>query len=151
MIFIIALFISYKNNDTRENYTHCHSHLGYFFFFLFTATHSAYISSWAMGRITASAPAPSHNHSRDLWGIWAASVTYAAACSNTGSLTHWVKPEIEPTSSGTLCQVLSPLSHGRNSWGIFQYPHFPLFRVVIGLHLPPHWSSIWSCDFQENC
>ena len=28
--------------------------------------------------------------------IWAASVTYATASSNTGHLTHWVRPGIEP-------------------------------------------------------
>ena len=31
--------------------------------------------------------------------IWATSVTYAAIWSNTGSLTHWARPGIEPTSS----------------------------------------------------
>ena len=53
-------------------------------------------------------------------GIWAASVTYAA-CSNTRSLTHWVRPEFKPTSSQTLCLGLNPLSHSGNSldW-IFQ-------------------------------
>ena len=31
--------------------------------------------------------------------IPAASATYTAVCGNTGSLTHWVRPGIEPTSS----------------------------------------------------
>ena len=35
------------------------------------------------------------------------SATYAAACSNTRSSTHWVRPGIEPTSSWTLCWVLT--------------------------------------------
>ena len=34
--------------------------------------------------------------------IWAVPANYAAACSNTGSLTHWVRPGIEPTSSQRL-------------------------------------------------
>ena len=48
--------------------------------------------------------------------------TYAAACSNTGSLTHWARPGIEPTSSQRLCWVLSLLSHSGNS--------IPLFSVI---------------------
>ena len=35
---------------------------------------------------------------------------------HSGSLTHWARPGIEPASSQTLCQVLNPLSHHRNSW-----------------------------------
>ena len=37
--------------------------------------------------------------------------TYAAACSNAGSLTHQVRQGMEPASSQTLCQVLNPLRH----------------------------------------
>ena len=47
--------------------------------------------------------------------IRAASSTYAVPCGNSGSLTHWVRPGIEPTSSGTLCWVLNLLSHKGNS------------------------------------
>ena len=43
--------------------------------------------------------------------IWATSVTYTAACSNTRSLTHWGRPGIQPTSSWTLCKLLNLLSH----------------------------------------
>ena len=38
-----------------------------------------------------------------------------SACGNPGSLTHWAAPGIKPTSSQTLCWVLNPLSHNRNS------------------------------------
>ena len=38
-------------------------------------------------------------------GIWAASAT--TAHSNTGSLTHWVRPGIEPTSSWILVQFIN--------------------------------------------
>ena len=34
--------------------------------------------------------------------IWAASATYTEAHGNTGSLTHWVRPRIEPASSWIL-------------------------------------------------
>ena len=45
----------------------------------------------------------------------AASVTYATAYSNAGSLTHWERPGIEPTSSQRQCQVLNPLSNKEKS------------------------------------
>ena len=47
--------------------------------------------------------------------VWATSVTYATACSNPGSLTHWARPGIKPASSQSLCQVLNPVSHSGNS------------------------------------
>ena len=47
--------------------------------------------------------------------IQAVSATYATACGNSGSLTHWAKPRIEPSSSHTQHQVLNPLSHNKNS------------------------------------
>ena len=47
-------------------------------------------------------------------GIQASSVTYTAACGNSGSLTHCSRPGIEPVLSPALCQVLNPLSHNGN-------------------------------------
>ena len=52
-----------------------------FSFFLFRATPAAYGSSQAR-----------------VW-IGATTTTCTTACSNTGSLTHWARPGIEPTSS----------------------------------------------------
>ena len=69
----------------------------FFFFWLFRVEPAAYLSSWARGRIGAIAAGLHHSHS------------------NLGSLTHWVRPGIEPTSSWVLCQVLNLLSHNRNS------------------------------------
>ena len=46
--------------------------------------------------------------------IQATAETYAAACCNAGSLTHWVRPGNEHASSQTLCWVLNPLSHNGN-------------------------------------
>ena len=40
--------------------------------------------------------------------VWAASVTYAAACGNSRSSIHWTRPGIEPASLQTPCRV--PLS-----------------------------------------
>ena len=39
--------------------------------------------------------------------IWAASATYTTAHSNAGSLTHWERPGIKPTSSGILVGFIS--------------------------------------------
>ena len=52
-------------------------------------------------------------------GIQTASATYVRACDNAGSLTHWARPGVKSTSSWTLCWVLNPLSHNRNSGCIF--------------------------------
>ena len=38
----------------------------------------------------------------------------AATCSNDRSLTHWSRPGIKPSSSWTLCWVLTPRSHDEN-------------------------------------
>ena len=42
-------------------------------------------------------------------------MTYGAAFSNMGSLTHWVRPGIKPSSSQIQCQILNPPSHNGNS------------------------------------
>ena len=39
----------------------------------------------------------------ELHQIWATSAIYTAACDNTGSLTHWARPRIKPTSSQRHC------------------------------------------------
>ena len=51
--------------------------------------------------------------------IWAESVTYPAACSDAGSLTHWARPRIEPTTSQRQCRVLKLLSPSGKSSGSF--------------------------------
>ena len=47
--------------------------------------------------------------------IWAAPVTYAKACDNAGSLTHWERPGIKLSSSLGQHRVLNLLNHNRNS------------------------------------
>ena len=42
-------------------------------------------------------------------------MTYSAVCGNTGSLTHSVRPGIDPASSERQCQIFNPLSHKGNS------------------------------------
>ena len=40
--------------------------------------------------------------------IWATSATYTTAHCNAGSLTHWVRPEIQPMSSWLLVRFVTP-------------------------------------------
>ena len=66
--------------------------------------------------------------------IWAPSVTYIR------SLTHWAKPGIEPASSWTLCWVLNPLSHNRNSHSFLFF--FNFFMASSTAHGSP-WARDW--------
>ena len=70
------------------------------FFFLFRATPAAYGNSQARGlnKICSCWPTP---HPQQL-GIWGVFVTYTTAQSKARSLTHWVRPGIEPTASWIL-------------------------------------------------
>ena len=79
-------------------------------FFLFTATPTAYGSSWARGQIRAASEA---------YAITRA--TLVVACGNARSLIHGPRPGIEPTSSPTLCRVLNLMSHKEDSWRILQF------------------------------
>ena len=53
--------------------------------------------------------------------IQAASANFAAVCSNTGSLAHWVRPGIEPASSQIQCWVLNKLSHNGKSAELYLF------------------------------
>ena len=82
----------------------CLLSLSFFFFFgLFRATPTAYGST--QGRIRATAAGLHHSHSNA--GSVAASVTYSRTHGNAGSLTHWARPGIEPTSSWVLVRFIS--------------------------------------------
>ena len=56
------------------------------------------------------------------------SVTYTTAHGNAGPLTHWVRPGIEPTSSGSLL-----LSHNGNSQ-LHKHLNLTFLNVFIGGH-----------------
>ena len=76
-----------------------------FFFFFFKATPSACGSSQARGRIRACTcrPTPQPQHHQ----IQAISATYAAACSNTRSLTNRARPGTKSASSWILVGFLT--------------------------------------------
>ena len=77
-----------------------------FFSGLFMATLTAYGNSQVRGQIRAAAAVLHHSHSSARSESY---LTYAAACRNTGFLTHRARP-----SSQILCRVLNLLSHNRN-------------------------------------
>ena len=64
-----------------------------------------------------------------IWAIWAAFVTYTIAPGNAGSLTHWVRPGIEPTFSWILVRFITTEPHQeflRNSFIHLLSPILPL-------------------------
>jgi len=122
--------------------------------FSFGAAPEAYGGSLARGPISCSQPSPEPQQHR----IWASSVTYTTAHSNTGSLTHWARQE----STTSLWILVSFINH----WATMGTPHHFLqeeYKVCcIGytqkgllLHQLPFchvnfstWVSecLWECD-----
>ena len=71
--------------------------------------------------------------------IRAASATYATACSNAGSLTHWERPGIEPASLWILVMFLT-------CWATTEAPSVSFFtwceiRIQFLLHMAVHLSQ----------
>ena len=85
----------------------------FFFFFLFRTAPMANGSPQTKGRIRVKAASLHHSHS--ITGSKAASATHPAACGNSESLTHWLRPGIEPSFSQARCWVFNPPSHNGNS------------------------------------
>ena len=79
----------------------------FFFFFwsfcLFRAAPTAYGGSQARGLIGVLAAGLHHSYSNAT----SASATYSTAPGNAGFLTHWARPEIEPTTSWFLVRFVS--------------------------------------------
>ena len=90
------------------------------------ATPTAYGSSQARSQIRGTAACMPTPQPRQHC-IQATSVTYAAACSNVGSFTHWVRPGMELASSWTLWGVLNLLNHENSHQHIY---------VATGNHVP---------------
>ena len=74
-------------------------------------------------------------------GIWIKSATYTTAHGNTTSLTHWVRPGIEPVSSWILVFISAEL-HG-NSWDCLTYWNDNLVNLSWGkiVQCNAHWSE----------
>ena len=81
--------------------------------------------------------------------IRATSINYPAACGITRSLTHWVRPGMEPTSSWTQCWVLNLLRHKRNSQINFSCRKITprwLFTQDLQTWKRKMWSSGWQAQ-----
>ena len=87
----------------------------FFLILLFRATPTAYGGPQARDPIRAAAAGPRHSHSNNA----GSEPHLTTPHSNTRCLTHWLRPGIEPTSSGKLLWVLNPLSHNGNSYFAF--------------------------------
>ena len=99
----------------------------FFFFFLFPFLlwphlwHMQITQTWGQTGTAAAGPCHSHHNAESKPHLaW----IYTTACSNAGSLAHWVRPGIEPKSSWAFCWVLNPLSHSGNSPNYFLRNHF---------------------------
>ena len=80
-------------------------------------------------------------------GIWAASATYTTTHGNTGSLTHWAKPGMEPETSWFLVGFVSAVPERERQYFFKEsddhlYTH-TLAQVIIFCDLPH--SYVWSC------
>ena len=76
-------------------------------------------SSQARGHIRAAAASLCHSHSNAR----STSATYTTAHSHTGSLTHWVRAGIEPSSSWTPVWLVTTENNG--CFPIYQYIFIP--------------------------
>ena len=91
-----------------------------FFFFLFRAISVAYGVSKARGRKGAVAASLHHSHSN----------TFITAHSSVGSLTYWVRPEIEPVSSWMLVRFVFSVPHRSSIFSVFLRTSI-LFSIVV--------------------
>ena len=89
-LYFLLLRLIFKNLVSFSLHVFC-----FFVFFCFLGPHPwQYRGSQDRGRIRATAA--SLLHSRSNLVIWAKPAAYTTAHGNTGSLTHWARPGIEP-------------------------------------------------------
>ena len=83
--------------------------------------------------------------------IWAASVTYTMAHGNTGSLTHWARPGVEPTSLWILVRFVTA-----EPW--WELPRsyctdflFGKMKRVLEVDGDDGLPTLWKCLLSMNC
>ena len=89
------------------------------FCFLFKATPAAYGSFWVRHQI---------------WGV---SATYTTAHGKTGSLTHWARPGIKPTSSWILVGFISIAP--QRELCIWVFPFFYQLLTTLAISFSYRW------------
>ena len=92
-------------------------------FLLLRAAPGAHGGSQAMGRIRAAATSLHHSHSNSDLSM---SPTYTTAHGNDGSLTHWAKLGVKPTSSWILVRFVSTEPWWECLKSFFKSPSFCL-------------------------
>ena len=90
----------------------------FFFFFFFLGLHVQHMEVPRLGVNQSYNCWPTPQ--RQQYQIWATSATYTIAHGNTGSLTHWVRPKMEPTTSWFLVGFI-------NHWAMMGTPQFLVF------------------------
>ena len=91
--------------------------LFFFFFFVFLGLHCGIWRFQARGQIGATVSGLCHSHRNLGSRIWGRSVTYTTARGKPGSLTHRVRPGIEPVTSWLLVRFI-------NHWATTGTPGF---------------------------
>ena len=89
----------------------------FFFFFFFRAAPMGYGNSPARDQIGTAVVSHSHSHSN--LGPKLCLQPYTTAHGNTRSLTHWARPEIEPSSSWILVRFVTTEPWQELSWASF--------------------------------
>ena len=103
----------------------------FFFFFFLRAAPVAYRGSQARGQIRSTAADLHHSHSN---------------AGNVGSLTHWPRPDIEPTTSWFLVGFVSAVSQWELLCNFFtQLISTLVFRSFFRLVLVFPWEAICVC------
>ena len=104
------------------------------YFCLSGAAPAAYGGSQARGSIRAVAAGLSHSHSNAI--SMSVTYTYTTAHGNTRSLTHWVRPGIEPVSSRILVRFI-------NCWATTTTPEqFLIGKIILKFTKTWKWPKV---------
>ena len=79
-------------------------------------------------------------------GIWAASATYSIAQGSAGSLTHWVRPDMGPTSSRILVGLVTAEPQQKLPYSIFWW-WISKFLMSVPSLLKTWWPTSWKYTF----
>ena len=107
----------------------------FFFFAISWVAPTAYGDSQGRGLIGATTASLCHSHSNA--GIWATSATYTTAHGNTGSLTHWARPGVEPPTSWFLVGFVATVPWWELLFHVFWNSAFMFIIVMYSWWIDP--------------
>ena len=116
-----------------------HFHMYIFFFFLGPHLQHMEVPRLGVNRSCSCRPTPQPQQH----GIWAMSATYTTAHSNTGSLTHWARPGIEPTTSWLLARFVSAVPQGELLHILLNLTLLYLYKCMTHIFKP--WTCFADC------